>query len=636
MFLKKSIRSKILVLFLVTTLSSIAVVGYLSYRNARNALQDELSNELSAVALLKEREIEDFFDNRKKDIRAAQEFYNVKTYLPILTKYKKDKTNPEYLSAKERIDYQLKTFQPTDEVYTEMELIDPSGEIVYVSSERHQSEVGLTLADRIEFREGKNGVFMGDIFYDEMVGEYEMYMTAPITDYNGNFIGEILFETSLIKISELMRERTGLSETLETYLVGRDMLMRSQSRFFEDSTILKTVVDTKGTKDCFEEPHIGESQAEQTTIYEDYRGARVLGAHRLLKEVDWCLLVEIDEAEAFAPVKDLLLMTIEIMGIATVLSTILALVLASTIINPLGELVEGTERIGKGDLDYRIEVKKKDEMGWLSNSFNQMTEDLKRSKEKIEEYSRTLEQKVEERTRELKRSNQLKDLFMDIMRHDLINPISVIRNLSEIMGEGDSLKDTHRKFQMIKRNAEKLEDMIESASELAKIESTEVMDVEEKDLAVVIKEVIKDLKILADEKGIKIENNTRGEYLANVNPFIQDVFSNLLSNAIKYSPEKSEVVVDIGDEGKDWKIMVKDNGEGVPDEYKESIFERFTRIEKKGVKGSGLGLAIVKRVVDLHKGEVWIEDNPEGGSIFYVNLPKKGPEGSGEGSQYGR
>ena len=52
------------------------------------------------------------------------------------------------------------------------------------------------------------------------------------------------------------------------------------------------------------------------------------------------------------------------------------------------------------------------------------------------------------------------------------------------------------------------------------------------------------------------------------------------------------------------------------------IFTRFQRVNKKGVKGTGLGLAIVKRVVDLHGGKVWIEDNPEGGSVFYVEIPK--------------
>ncbi len=65
---------------------------------------------------------------------------------------------------------------------------------------------------------------------------------------------------------------------------------------------------------------------------------------------------------------------------------------------------------------------------------------------------------------------------------------------------------------------------------------------------------------------------------------------------------------------------VKDWGYGIKDEDKAKLFTRFQRVEKKGVKGSGLGLAIVKRVVDLHGGKIWIEDNPEGGSVFCVEI----------------
>ncbi len=67
---------------------------------------------------------------------------------------------------------------------------------------------------------------------------------------------------------------------------------------------------------------------------------------------------------------------------------------------------------------------------------------------------------------------------------------------------------------------------------------------------------------------------------------------------------------------------MKDWGYGIKDEDKEKLFTRFQRMDKKGVRGTGLGLAIVKRIVELHEGRVWVEDNLEGGSIFYVEIPK--------------
>ncbi len=104
-------------------------------------------------------------------------------------------------------------------------------------------------------------------------------------------------------------------------------------------------------------------------------------------------------------------------------------------------------------------------------------------------------------------------------------------------------------------------------------------------------------------------------------PTIKDVVAHLLSNALKYSPENSRVVFGVEDAGRNWRIAVKDSGEGVPDRYKESIFERLEG-KKEGIKGSGLGLAIVKKIVERHGGRVWVEDNKPEGSIFYASLQK--------------
>jgi signal transduction histidine kinase len=74
-------------------------------------------------------------------------------------------------------------------------------------------------------------------------------------------------------------------------------------------------------------------------------------------------------------------------------------------------------------------------------------------------------------------------------------------------------------------------------------------------------------------------------------------------------------------------LFVKDQGEGIPDEHKQRIFSRFERLGKEGVQGSGLGLTITKQIVSLHRGEIWVEDNPSGGSAFFVRVPKSATAG---------
>jgi signal transduction histidine kinase len=98
----------------------------------------------------------------------------------------------------------------------------------------------------------------------------------------------------------------------------------------------------------------------------------------------------------------------------------------------------------------------------------------------------------------------------------------------------------------------------------------------------------------------------------------------VLSNAIKYSPNESDIYIDILDVGDEWKVTVTDFGEGISDEDKSKLFTRFKRVDKKGIKGTGLGLEIVKRIIDLHSGNVGIEDNTQGQGTIFLGDSKKG------------
>ncbi len=222
----------------------------------------------------------------------------------------------------------------------------------------------------------------------------------------------------------------------------------------------------------------------------------------------------------------------------------------------------------------------------------------------------------------LKHSNQLKDLFIDIMRHDLLNPAGAARNMAKMVLEDEKDPNKKEPLQVILSSSNRIIEMIENASTLAKLESGEELEFEGRDLGDILKSVSMEMTPLADEKKMNIKITAKGEFKTLVTPLIYDVFSNLLSNAIKYGPENSDVIVGIEEDGSSWKISITDNGPGIPDKDKEAIFDRFKRIQKGEVRGSGLGLAIVKKIVEAHKGRVWVEDNPGGGSIFIVQLKK--------------
>ncbi len=235
-----------------------------------------------------------------------------------------------------------------------------------------------------------------------------------------------------------------------------------------------------------------------------------------------------------------------------------------------------------------------------------------------------LQREIEEHTKNLEQSNRLKDLFSDILGHDLINPASIIKNFSEMLLEDKELDaETRQDLKTIKRNIERIIEMIENTKKFSKLEGIEALSLEGQDLGEVLRKTSDEFMPFITSKGLKLSLEFDGRYPAHVSPLIDDVFSNLVSNAIKYSPDSSQISININENDKAFVVSVADHAEKIPDEQKKAIFERFQRVKKGGVKGSGLGLAIVKRIMELHKGSAWVEDNPDGGNIFYVKIPKK-------------
>ncbi|NOZ76500.1 MAG: HAMP domain-containing histidine kinase [Euryarchaeota archaeon] len=154
---------------------------------------------------------------------------------------------------------------------------------------------------------------------------------------------------------------------------------------------------------------------------------------------------------------------------------------------------------------------------------------------------RIMEEEIRGYAMELEKASRLKDLYIDIIHHDLINPLGLIRNLAEfLMGEEDLAKVREYAGLLYKKVEDAIE-LVENAAMFQRIESGEGMEFKKADLKKYVYDAIDNLEALAKEKDITID--FKGEYIAAVNPLIGDVFSNLLSNAIKYSAPGTRVEV---------------------------------------------------------------------------------------------
>jgi signal transduction histidine kinase len=217
----------------------------------------------------------------------------------------------------------------------------------------------------------------------------------------------------------------------------------------------------------------------------------------------------------------------------------------------------------------------------------------------------------------------MKELFTDILRHDLLNPAGNIKGFTELLLEIENNEQKRSMLERIQKNDDKLIDMIDTAAKFAKLESQDELEFAIIDLGNLLRNVAESLRPMMESRKIEVFTRFSGVYNSNVNPIIEEVFANFLTNAVKYSYENTSIFIDILDDADMWKVAVTDQGEGISDADKPYVFDRFKRVTKKGVKGTGLGLAIVKRIAELHGGEVGVEDNPGGkGSRFWILLKK--------------
>lgn len=231
-------------------------------------------------------------------------------------------------------------------------------------------------------------------------------------------------------------------------------------------------------------------------------------------------------------------------------------------------------------------------------------------------------------TKTKKLESQRKDLVANIS-HELKTPLSSIKGYSEtLIGSAAGSPEKMKEFaEIIYRNAERLENLVEDILALSRLEQhEEKLQVQPMELEKSIKEARGHLKHLADLKKIKIRNNVLSKLpLVAADPKkIQKVLNALLENAVKFTAENGVVSVSAQKMEGEIEVCVQDDGPGISEQDLPRIFERFYRVEKsrtREIGGSGLGLAMAKHIVLAHGGNIWVRSCPGKGSSFYFTLP---------------
>ena len=270
------------------------------------------------------------------------------------------------------------------EAISGIEVMDTNGAVVVSSHADTEHDENVSELFRIE--NGK--IFAINPSTSVFTGDDIIRVATPIM-VDGEFSGVIFVDFDAEKIFKIATDRTGLGEAGEIYILNRDGYMITPPRFIDDPP----------PKQDVDPEHFGSISA--AALYTNYRDVNVLRAYAPISAMNWCLVAEIDEAEAFASVAQLTATMFSVFIGLLLLGILVCIRVSRTITDPIVKLHRGTDEIMKGNMDYKVGTGTEDEVGELSRAFDAMTSNLKESGRKLAEYSKGLEKKVEERTAEL-------------------------------------------------------------------------------------------------------------------------------------------------------------------------------------------------------------------------------------------
>jgi len=230
----------------------------------------------------------------------------------------------------------------------------------------------------------------------------------------------------------------------------------------------------------------------------------------------------------------------------------------------------------------------------------------------------------------LERLERVRQEFLSNVSHELRTPLTAIITFVETLEDGatEDPANSRRFLSVIRRNAERMRDLINDILELSAIEAGTV-PVEARDvrLASLVGECFTALASRAEERRVSLRSEVAPDVLVRADARrLEQMLTNLVDNAVKFNREGGEVVVthERG-AGRD-RVAVRDTGEGIAPEHLPRIFERFYRVERarsRALGGTGLGLAIVKHLARAHGGEAAVRSTPGEGSTFTIELPIK-------------
>ena len=436
----------------------------------------------------------------------------------------------------------------------------------------------------------------------------------------------------LIHIQKLVDRLTAESE-----IISRIMIVDDNSRITACSDLSKvgTIAADKGVKAIINGAEIYTRLAPRQKIYMFDMPLRIDDEFKGVVSIGY------DATEYYARLSEIFRFGMLISGMGILMGILLSFQVANPIIKPIQRLTEVTKGLAAGDLSQRAAVNSKDEVGALAVAFNKMAEDLAYSKDKIDQYSKTLEKKVHQRTQDLEKTNRelivtqnelmesniAKSEFLGVTSHELRTPLTTLLGYSELLLTRDLTEKQKKEFLgFINEESIHLSKIVDDLLDISRIGS-------QKDFGLVKKPVnLADILLkntnfysgVETGKSIIVDTEENLPLVSADKERIDQVVKNILDNAIKYSPDGDIVCKAFAKDDMVW-IGIQDYGIGISKQDLPYIFDKFFRVKRKKtakIVGTGLGMSIVKHIVESHNGKIDIESELGKGTTIVFGLPR--------------
>ncbi len=470
--------------------------------------------------------------------------------------------------------------------------------------------------------------------------EYEedgMFMMAasPLKDEKGNVLG-VLYGGILLngnnEIVDRVKEIVFKGEKYKGREIGTATIFQHDLRI---STNVKTengerAIGTRVSREVYQAVLIeGKSWIHRAFVVNDW----YISAYDPIKDINEKIIGILYVGMLEKPYIDLIYKVMATFAGMAILSVILLLVIltfiTSSIIQPLQQMVTATNKIARGDLSHKVDVGFQDEIGQLGLSFNQMTENLKKANEKLIQWGKTLEKRVDERTHELQeiqnsliQSEKLASLgkMAAGVAHEINNPLtSILLNTHLMLEKVEKKSPLHENLCLIADETSRCSEIVRGLLEFSRQNPPEknyadVNEIIELTINILENQVafqnIEILKKLEDDlPQIQLDRNK-----------IKQVFWNLMINAAEAMPEGGKLTITsrFSDDAKTIEIEFKDTGMGISKDHINKLFDPF--FTTKG-GGTGLGLAVSYGIIEQHGGKIEVRSKEFEGSTFIIRLP---------------